>query len=651
MNLSKPRKRTLFLIIATCAVFAIVANFFIFLGLTGSDISSQFSRIPLPRLHRKPWHSDDKIEGPYEPRDAHPISLLMAEADKNWVAYENSRSTTLRQTVSKYRRKYGRHPPPRFDEWYEFARKKNVHNIDDFEQVMDDLRPFWAIEPKVIRNLAANMWRNKDDGVAGIHIRDHKVVKKTNGSWRSDTLVTLIEKFVKYLPDMDIAMNRLDQPRVVVPWEDMQAHLKQELQTRRMMPEANGTFTTGQSDLLNITAEEEPPHKEDPQWFPAHGKQYMDTATLACPPESHARSSNMPKSDAESKYKNRLGGIITNFNLSSDLCTAGPEIQDQHGFLYAGSTVIPTKRLVPIFGECKVNINSDILFPANMYWKHDERYDYDEKHDNLDWEKKQDSMIWRGVTSGGTQNADNWKKMHRQRLVQYMNSTEMADKLVRILNEQPEKEGEFENFRHFHPAAFAANHTDVGFTEPIACVPDCHFYDDVFAMKPMAPFPEQFQQKFLVDVDGHSFSGRWHAFLESKSLGIKATIFREWHDSRLFAWRHFVPMDNRYDDLYTILTYFLGVGDPPGTQPVAGPGNDAFVRRHEEEGKRIAVKGREWAKKVLRREDIEIYMFRLLLEYGRIIDDNRDRIGYSGDGSEFDKYDGVTKVDELVHRR
>ena len=35
----------------------------------------------------------------------------------------------------------------------------------------------------------------------------------------------------------------------------------------------------------------------------------------------------------------------------------------------------------------------------------------------------------------------------------------------------------------------------------------------------------------------------------------------------------------------------------------------------------------------------QIYMFRLLLEYGRIIDDNRDRIGYSGDGSELDKWD------------
>lgn len=42
-------------------------------------------------------------------------------------------------------------------------------------------------------------------------------------------------------------------------------------------------------------------------------------------------------------------------------------------------------------------------------------------------------------------------------------------------------------------------------------------------------------------------------------------------------------------------------------------------------------------------------MFRLLLEYGRIIDDNRDRIGYSGDGSELDKYDGVTNTDEVPH--
>ena len=42
-------------------------------------------------------------------------------------------------------------------------------------------------------------------------------------------------------------------------------------------------------------------------------------------------------------------------------------------------------------------------------------------------------------------------------------------------------------------------------------------------------------------------------------------------------------------------------------------------------------------------------MFRLLLEYSRVLDDNRDRIGYSGDGSELDKYDGITIPDELPH--
>jgi hypothetical protein len=37
-------------------------------------------------------------------------------------------------------------------------------------------------------------------------------------------------------------------------------------------------------------------------------------------------------------------------------------------------------------------------------------------------------------------------------------------------------------------------------------------------------------------------------------------------------------------------------------------------------------------------------MFRLLIEYGRVIDDARDRIGYSGDGSELDKYDAALDI-------
>lgn len=49
---------------------------------------------------------------------------------------------------------------------------------------------------------------------------------------------------------------------------------------------------------------------------------------------------------------------------------------------------------------------------------------------------------------------------------------------------------------------------------------------------------------------------------------------------------------------------------------------------HHDEGERIAEQGREWAQKVLRKEDMEIYFFRLLLEWGRLTDDDRDTIGF-----------------------
>lgn len=103
----------------------------------------------------------------------------------------------------------------------------------------------------------------------------------------------------------------------------------------------------------------------DPKFFLAPGKQYMLIAKEACPPESHARKEDSSTRSAEVLYKDDLGGFITNFNLSSDLCTVGPEVESKHGFLFAPSTVVASRKLLPIFGECKVNVNNDILFPVS----------------------------------------------------------------------------------------------------------------------------------------------------------------------------------------------------------------------------------------------------------------------------------------------
>ena len=603
MFVSGAGKRRLAFVFVTIVFLFIVANLIPF---SGTSIRSTIDKVPIPgrpkKLTEAPLSGDDEIETQHDPIDAHPISRLMAAANLKWRDYEGKRSWTFKETVKKYRRKYGRHPPPGFKEWYRYARDRNVYNIDDFEQIMDDIRPFWGVEPYIIRSLAAHMWEKEADGIAGIHIRKHKIAKQNNQSWRSETLVTLIEKFVKYLPDMDIAMNRLDQPRIVVPWEEMQSLLAKEVKRRQMLPEANNEFTPGMQGFLNLKAEKDDNSAEDPGWFAAHGQQYMDIARTACPPETRAGNRDVRLVDSEALYKDRYGGLVTNFNLSTDLCTIGPEIQDKHGFLFSASTVIATKSLVPVFGECKVNVNSDILFPASMYWKHDDRYEYNGKND-VDWEAKTDTVMWRGVTSGGVSVPDNWRRMHRQRLVILLNSTEMENQQVRILAEQPEAKGEYENFRQFKPSRFAEEHMDVGFTEATACFPNCtSLYENVWTYKPQVSLSEQFKSKYLMDVDGMSFSGRWRAFLQSKSLGIKATIFREWHDSRLFEWRHFVPMDNRFDDVYTILTYFIGIGKD-GEE--ARPG-ETYVARHDIEAKRIAAQGREWANKVLRADDIEV---------------------------------------------
>lgn len=47
----------------------------------------------------------------------------------------------------------------------------------------------------------------------------------------------------------------------------------------------------------------------------------------------------------------------------------------------------------------------------------------------------------------------------------------------------------------------------------------------------------------------------------------------------------------------------------------------------------IAEEGSDWAEKVLRLEDMKVYWVRLLLEYGRVIRDDREALGYDGDGT------------------
>ena len=107
---------------------------------------------------------------------------------------------------------------------------------------------------------------------------------------------------------------------------------------------------------------------------------------------------------------------------------------------------------------------------------------------------------------------------------------------------------------------------------------------------------DAFRSKFLLDINGYAFSGRYYAWLFSKSLVYKLAVFREWHDEWLKPWVLYVPLGLKEEEYVKRIRYF----------------------DREESGKVqakwLAEQSREWAQKVLRNSDMEVWYFRLLLE-------------------------------------
>ena len=75
------------------------------------------------------------------------------------------------------------------------------------------------------------------------------------------------------------------------------------------------------------------------------------------------------------------------------------------------------------------------------------------------------------------------------------------------------------------------------------------------------------------------------------------------------------------------MEYFLGY-EPQHKKRALGArpkkGNDHVA-------KQIAEDGRDWAAKVLRREDMVLYVWRVVMEYARICDERRDVMGWAED--------------------
>lgn len=537
---------------------------------------------------------------------SHPIHQLISKNEVDFKALRARQSKTLEEAVTEYRRRYGIPPPPNFDKWYAFAKKRNVELIDEYDTIHHMMTPFWALEPQVIRERVREAM-GFDNALISVLIRNGKVTFMDGGGemyqWHREATPIMLKNFIQYLPDMDLAFNIHDEPRIVLQHDDLSRHVAIALDEN--MPRAfsnsqlTNTFSSRPKDMNDGDRLKEYRFTRFNRY--AHQATWYDSR-LSCQPETAARRFlNDTPTDDTSLYTHDLPlGFLANTTAFSDICNT-PTLQRGFGFFDRPNAFDVAHELFPIFSQSKVSSFQDILYPSPWYFMGRVKY---EPNVDPDWHEKNHAMYWRGSTTGGFSRDGGWRNQHRQKFVQHTMPIGKASFLSYVpeTDEWVEKTTDMKEMEHLF---------DVKFTYVGQCDPgDCDAQREYFDIAPHVNMFEALRSKYLLDIDGNAFSGRYYAWLLSKSLVYKLALFREWHDEWLKPWVHYVPLGVHGTEYVESVRYF----------------------DEEEMGQtqalRLAEQGREWAGKVLRNEDLEVWYFRLLLEYGRLIDDERYNIGF-----------------------
>lgn len=534
---------------------------------------------------------------------------LVAQAQRTsdaWLSAANS-SQTLGEAVAEYKKRYGLAPPPNFDAWYAFATAHESPVIDSFDTIHADLVPFWGLRPAELRARTGHLMAQAYLGIGGMRIQNGSVLLSdlTPGThrWMMEGYRDMIEPFARHLPDMDLAFNIDDECRVVMPLEELLDHVREGARARERVahlrdagrpvrPSFSAAAAPPWSDAyLGLTRDDHGPWSD---YFTGRGPLpiYDDFVAATCPPSSPARQRRWW--DAHTAPPAARHSLVSS-DADNDICDR-PDLARTHGFLVSPAAFAVTRHAMPVFSQGRAGGFNDILVPSP--WNFVAKVDVDERSD-VAWRDKADAVFWRGSATDGFSRGGTWPSYLRARLV---------------------------NLARSHLGASTAEGqpaVNVSFVGPFGrCdAADCLAETAAFYGSPTAPpppgidFQDHWAYRHLVDLDGAGFSGRFLPFLRSKSLVYRASIFRTWYDERVHPWRHYVPLDPSLGGIWDVVRFVSGT--------TGGKGSSAASLAEQ-----MAGSGREWALRALRREDMQIYMFRLLLEWARLVDDARDDIAY-----------------------
>ncbi|KAJ6551291.1 glycosyl transferase family 90-domain-containing protein [Mycena capillaripes] len=521
------------------------------------------------------------------PGGIHPIFELIRRAEDAWSAKLSRASTTFPQAVAEYRRRYKRDPPKGFDDWWNYVREHAVQLPDEYDQIHADLEPFWGIEPKDLFAIRSELEAKVDSYTLGQNVYDEIDVVNTSFApgkhdqliKGSENIIDLLSDVEEFLPPFRAVFSPHDGPNRT-PFE---------------------THPGGQLILCTDIKRKKLP-KINPKGWPS-----------ACAPGSPGRNDSL-NLDGDPPPKTTKKTFIHDHNLAMDPCLHPRHFWHHGHFLSYKRGPSPEREMVPEFSYCSSHVHHNIRIPNPYGWLDDIP-----RSDDPEWDDKIDErVLWRGSSTGISHSANTrWQHSHRISLLRIANDLRGTISILSPMKSSREPVGDPVEVRK---ARLNPGIMDVAFAgDPIMCDRDtCKYLQKIFPWRRRQTMQEAGDYKYVIDVDGNGWSGRFKRLITSNSLVFKATIYPEWYIDRIAPWVHYVPIQLDLSDLHDAAVFFRGDASGAGA--------------HEDLARKIAVAGRVWSKTFWRREDLVAYFFRLMLEYARIMSEDRESMSYTGNG-------------------
>lgn len=503
----------------------------------------------------------------------HPIEVLITQQRRHLSNLLAKQSTTVEEAVKEYVHRYGRRPPLGFDKWFKLAQNHAFVLPDEFDTFMASLEPFNGIHPSILKRRVEDVMKSDAKGrmsILEIKGEEHRI--------EGDAVETLTKKeWLEIVPyNLTVMLNFFDESMVSAPWEEV----------HRAVEDARDP--TSQRFQKSVGTS----HYSTP--FVETGKQSGWAATRqACSVHSPSRQTSCPETTFTSPIQ-----FIGNASYALDICQQCT-LKSEHGLLITPGNMHLAYELVPIWSASKPSHFNDVLYPSPYYIN--VRKDYKESLDTP-WNAKDAKFYWVGTATGGWVTEDNWTKMQRQRLV--LDTNKEPSEPVQLLEERKVGSGVWTP--RYTKMKEVSDLFVTRISNIVQCEKEnCEIEEKAFANKDgelkSDPQEAAYSHKFVMDIDGNGFSGRYYRLLRSHSVVVKSTILQEWHDDRLIPWVHYVPLSVGYQELPE-MARFLATTEQGLTL-----------------SERIAKESTEWSDRVLRDVDLQIVWLRMLLEYGRVL--------------------------------